>query len=424
MNTKQLIEYLAGGAAHKALQAIYPGDASAQQARYARLAAQHQARFGDKDELIIASAPGRTEIAGNHTDHNHGRVLAAAVSMDTLAAASKRPDGLITLHSEGYDEPFMVDLSNLDPQSGERETTSALIRGIAARMTALGRPVGGFDAVVTSTVLRGSGLSSSAAFEVMLVELIDALYGTGDLDAETRAKIAQYAENVYFGKPSGLLDQMASSVGGLVTMDFKDEDARIEAIAYDFAQKGYAMAVVAAGGEHGNLTSHYAAIPQEMREVARHLGAEVLRQVPFAAFEKAIPTLKGRVSDRAILRAMHFYDEDARVERLVEALRRDDLEAFFEGIVASGESSWKLLQNLYVPGSDNQEMSLALELSRRMLSGRGAWRIHGGGFAGTILAFVPHDQMDAYAACMNAVFGSGAVTQLSVRPAGPSVIGK
>jgi galactokinase len=217
---------------------------------------------------------------------------------------------------------------------------------------------------------------------------------------------------------------MASSVGGLVTMDFKDPDAVIEAIPYDFAKKGYAMAVVSAGGEHGNLTSHYASIPVEMKQVAGLLGGQALRDIPEAEFEKAIPSLKGRVPDRAILRALHFFDEDARVPRLVEALKKDDLDAFFAGIVASGESSWKLLQNLYVPGSENQEMALALELSRRMLEGRGAWRIHGGGFAGTILAFVPLSMMDEYTARMNAVFGQGAVTQLRVRPVGPAVLGK
>ncbi len=424
MNTTQMIGYLSTPAALEALTAIYPGDAPRQAARYRALAETHRARFGEAEGLLFASAPGRTEIAGNHTDHNHGRVLAAAVNLDTLAAASKRPDTRVTLHSEGYEAPFIVDLKDLDPVPAERETTHSLIRGVAARMAALGHPVGGMDAVVTSSVFKGSGLSSSAAFEVMLVALFDALYGDGGLSAEARALIAKYAENHYFGKPSGLLDQMASSVGGLVTMDFKDPDAVIEAISYDFSAKGYAMAVVSAGGEHGNLTSQYAAIPAEMKQVAKLLGAEVLRDIPAERFEAAIPSLKGRVSDRAILRAMHFYDEDGRIPRLVDALKRDDLKAFFEGIIASGESSWKLLQNLSVPGSDNQEMALALELSRRMLSGRGAWRIHGGGFAGTILAFVPLERMDEYALRMNAVFGAGAVTRLSVRPVGPAVIGK
>ena len=424
MNTTEMTGYFSTPEALAALEAIYPGDAPRQAARYRALAETHRARFGEAQTLLFASAPGRTEIAGNHTDHNHGRVLAAAINLDTLAAASKRPDTLVTLYSEGYEKPFIVDLKDLDPIPAEYETTHSLIRGVAARMAALGFPVGGINAVVTSSVFKGSGLSSSAAFEVMLVALFDALYGEGGISAESRALIAKYAENHYFGKPSGLLDQMASSVGGLVTMDFKDPDAVIEAISYDFSARGYAMAVVSAGGEHGNLTSQYAAIPVEMKQVAALLGAEVLRQVSAERFEAAIPSLKGRVSDRAIMRALHFYDEDARIPRLVDALKRDDLAAFFEGIVASGESSWKLLQNLYVPGSDNQEMALALELSRRMLDGRGAWRIHGGGFAGTILAFVPLSMMDEYASRMNAVFGAGAVTELRVRPVGPAVIGK
>ena len=422
MNTKQMIEYLTTNDALEVISRAYPGGEAEEAARYRALAMRHLEKFGEKEELIFASAPGRTEIAGNHTDHNHGRVLAAAVSLDTVAVASKRSDLLVTMFSEGYEKPFVVDLSHLEPDPAEQETTDSLIRGVAARMAALGFKVGGLDAYITSSVFKGSGLSSSAALEVMLVKLFDAMYGEDSISAETRALIAQYAENHYFGKPCGLMDQMASSVGGLVMMDFKDPDAVIEAIAYDFAAKGYAMAVVSAGGEHGNLTSHYAAIPIEMREVARVFGANALREVPKEQFEAAIPALKGRVSDRAILRALHFYDEDARIPALVEALKRGDLSAFFDGIIASGESSWKLLQNLYVPGSGNQEMALALELSRRLLLGRGAWRIHGGGFAGTILAFVPLDLMDAYAARMNAVFGQGAVTRLRVRPVGPAVI--
>lgn len=424
MNTRRMIDYLSTPEAALALTKVYPGGEAREAARYRALAERHRSLFGEAEELIFASAPGRTEIAGNHTDHNHGRVLAAAISLDSVAAASKRADSLVTLYSEGYEKPFIVDLRELEAVPAEYETTHSLIRGVAARMKALGYPVGGLNACVASSVFKGSGLSSSAAFEVMLVTLFDALFGDGKIPAETRALIAKYAENHYFGKPSGLLDQMASSVGGLVTMDFKDPDAVIEAIAYDFEAKGYAMAVVSAGGEHGNLTSHYAAIPVEMKQVAGLLGAQALREIAGADFEKAIPSLKGRVPDRAILRALHFFDEDARVPRLVEALKADDLDAFFKGIVASGESSWKLLQNLYVPGSENQEMALALELSRRMLEGRGAWRIHGGGFAGTILAFVPLSMMEEYSARMNAVFGRGAVTQLRVRPVGPAVLGR
>ncbi|MBQ4086202.1 MAG: galactokinase, partial [Clostridia bacterium] len=374
--------------------------------------------YGDKGDVLFVSAPGRTDIAGNHTDHNNGRVLAASVTLDTVAAITPNDTNTVTLYSEGFNKPFVVDLNNLEATKDEYETTTSLIRGVAAAMKNNGYKIGGFDAAVTSTVFKGSGLSSSAAFEVMIVCAFDALYNGWVVSPEKAAIMSKYAENVYFGKPSGLLDQMASSVGGLVTMDFKTEDAQIEALSYDFAEKGFAICVVCVGGEHGNLTSEYAAVPAEMKAVAKELGATVLREIPAEDMEKAIPQLKNKVSDRAIMRALHFYDEDARVPGLVEALKRDDVETFLKGIIASGESSWKLLQNLYVPGSSNQEMALALELSRRMLQGKGAWRIHGGGFAGTILAFVPFDMLDAYAERMNSVFGENACNVLGIRPVG------
>ncbi|MEA4898951.1 MAG: galactokinase family protein [Christensenellaceae bacterium] len=422
MNTSEMPGYLASPAGVEALRIPYGVEAAAQAGRYQRLLATHRTRFGDQARIVMCSAPGRSEIAGNHTDHQHGRVLAAAVNLDTIAAASPRSDAIVTLYSEGYDRPFVVNLADLSPREDEREDTKALIRGVAARMRELGLNVRGLDACVSSTVFKGSGLSSSAAFEVMLCAVMDALYNDWQLDAQLRARISQHAENAYFGKPSGLLDQMASSVGGLVTMDFETEPARIEALRYDFSAKGYRLAVVSAGGEHGNLTDQYAPIPGEMNDVARALGGKVLRDIPKSDMEDAIPKLKNRVPDRAILRALHFYDEDERVPQCVDALKRDDLPAFLKLIVASGESSWKLLQNLYVPGTGNQEMALALELSRRMLEGRGAWRIHGGGFAGTILAFVPETLFDDYRARMDAVFGPGACTALSVRPIGPHAI--
>ena len=402
----------------KALYGDRNGEAEKQAARYEKLAAWHKELYGDKGEVLFVSAPGRTEIAGNHTDHNNGRVLAASVTLDTVAAITPNDTNTVTLYSEGFNKPFIVDLNNLEATKAEYETTTSLIRGVAAAMKNNGYKIGGFDAAVTSTVFKGSGLSSSAAFEVMIVCAFDALYNGWVVSPEKAAIMSKYAENVYFGKPSGLLDQMASSVGGLVTMDFKTEDAQIEALSYDFAEKGFAICVVCVGGEHGNLTSEYAAVPAEMKAVAKELGATVLREIPAEDMEKAIPQLKNKVSDRAIMRALHFYDEDARVPGLVEALKKDDVETFLKGIIASGESSWKLLQNLYVPGSSNQEMALALELSRRMLQGKGAWRIHGGGFAGTILAFVPFDMLDAYAERMNSVFGENACNVLGIRPVG------
>lgn len=390
---------------------------TAQRARYAKLIERHEARFGRADgDICFFSAPGRTEIGGNHTDHNLGRVLAAAVNLDTVAAVTKSADGVIVVDSEGY-RPITVDTADLSVREDELGTTAALIRGVAARMTELGYRVGGFHAAVTSNVLRGSGLSSSAAFEVLMAAILDGLYNGWVLDAKERAQVAQRAENLHFGKPCGLMDQMASSVGGLVTIDFKDPTPVVEALPYDFKAKGYSLVVVNTGGDHGDLTDDYAAIPAEMKAVAAQFGRKVLREIDPAEMEAAIPKLRGKVSDRAILRALHFYDDNARVPLQVEALRKDDLGAFLSLVIESGESSWKLLQNVYARAQEEQ-MALALELSRRVLKGSGAWRVHGGGFAGTIQAFVPDSLLDAYVKKLEASFGAGACTVLSIRPEG------
>ena len=410
MDIKRLLEKNAAR-----MRALYAG--VDQTDRYEKLADAFRANFGREMELFV-SAPGRTEVVGNHTDHQNGRVLAASVNLDTVAAIAPRNDTIVKLYSAGYDAPFEVDVADDAVREDEKETTFALIRGVASRMRQLGFKVGGFDACVTSTVFKGSGLSSSAAFEVMLVAAFDALYNGWKVDPKENARISQYAENVYFGKPSGLLDQSASAVGGLVTMDFGVSPAAVESIAFDFGAKGYAVCVVSAGGDHGNLTADYAAIPAEMKAVAKVMGQELLCDVTPEALMAALPKLKNRVPDRAILRAFHYVDETRRVEAAVKALKADDLQGFFRVVIGSGESSWKLLQNLYVPGSDNQEMPLALEMSRRMLEGRGAWRIHGGGFAGTILAFVPFDLLDEYRRTMDGVFGDQATTVLAIRPEG------
>ena len=415
MNVRELLSANA-----ERMSALYAG--VDQTARYEALADAFKAQFNREPELFV-SAPGRTEVVGNHTDHQNGKVLAASVNLDTVAAVAPRDDSIVTLYSAGYDVPFRVDISDDAVREDEKESTFALIRGVASRLRQLGYKVGGFDASVTSTVFKGSGLSSSAAFEVMLVGAFDALYNGWVIDPKENARISQYAENVYFGKPSGLLDQSASAVGGLVTMDFAVSPASVESIAYDFGAKGYAVCVVSAGGEHGNLTADYAAVPAEMKAVAKAMGHELLCDVTPEQLMAALPKLKNHVSDRAILRAFHFVDETRRVEDAVQALRADDLEGFFRAVIASGESSWKLLQNLHVPTSDNQEMPLALEMSRRMLEGRGAWRIHGGGFAGTILAFVPFDALEQYRASMDAVFGERATTVLAIRPEGVVKIG-
>ena len=386
--------------------------------RYTRLLKRYRELFGEGGDVRIFSAPGRTEIGGNHTDHNRGRVLAAAVTMDMLAFASRTEGKTVTLCSEGYPRPFVVDLSELAARESERGTTLAIIRGMAARMSELGMPVGGFNAVVSSTVAKGSGLSSSAAIEVLIGCILDGLYGGGDMDPKLRARIAQYTENTYFGKPSGLMDQTASSVGGLVTIDFRRDEAMVEALQYDFAARGYALCVVEAGGNHAWLTAEYAAIPSEMRAVAACFGASQLREVFPEQVEKEIHRLRGEVPDRAILRALHYFDENQRVKDMVAALKADNLARFLELIIESGDSSWKLLQNISVAGAQEQGLALALELSRRQLKGRGAWRVHGGGFAGTILAFVPTDMLGDYVAAMDGALRDHATTVLDIRPLG------
>lgn len=388
-----------------------------QKARYGKLVERFEKRFGaQKGGLCFFSAPGRTEIGGNHTDHNNGRVLAAAVNLDTIACVSRTDDNAIVVDSEGF-APITVELDNLDIREKDFGTTLALIRGTAGIMKEMGYKTGGFRATISSSVLRGSGLSSSAAFEVLIAAILDGLYNGFVVDAKTRAVIAQKVENVYFGKPCGLMDQMASSVGGMVTIDFKEQDAKVEAIACNFAAKGYALCVVNTGGDHGDLTDDYAAIRKEMEAVAAHFGKHVLREVELETVESHVGELRRACGDRAVLRALHYYDENARVLEQAAAIRGGDLPAFFDAVKRSGDSSWKLLQNVYARSTEEQ-MAMGIELSRRFLHGDGAQRVHGGGFAGTIQAYVPLDRLDDYKKLMEDAFGPGSCTALMVRPEG------
>ena len=393
-----------------------------QTARYTGILKRHEELFHETEqEVMLISAPGRTEIGGNHTDHNRGRVLAAAVNLDTLSAVSARNDLQVHLYSDGY-APLILDLNDLAVVEKEKGTTAALVRGVAARMKELGYKIGGFNAAVTSSVASGSGLSSSAAFEVMVCAILDQLYNGFSIDFITRAKISQYAENVYFGKPSGLLDQMASSAGGLVTVDFRNDDPEVRAMNFDFAKYGYALVVVATGGSHADLTDDYAAIPAEMKQVAACFNEPYLRRIRPEEFYQELPKLRGKVSDRALMRAMHFFEEDERVVRQVAALDRNDLFAFMWEIICSGRSSYMYLQNVYAH-NDDQSLSLALAMAEHMLSDKdGAWRIHGGGFAGTTLNFVPAGQLESFIATMEAAFGEHCCHVLDIRPEGPAVV--
>ena len=365
------------------------------------------------------SAPGRTEIGGNHTDHQRGRVLAAAVNLDTLAAVRINGTGTIRILSEGYPES-RVELSALEPQAGEVNSTPALIRGVAARFVQLGCPVQGFDAYCVSTVLPGSGLSSSAAYEVLIGTIINHLFFDGRVSQAEVAQIGQYAENVFFGKPCGLMDQTASAVGNLVSIDFFDKDKPvITPVDFDFSSCGHALCIIDTRASHADLTDEYAAIPLEIKRVCAHFGKEVLTQIPEEEFYAAIPALRKECGDRAVMRCIHFYQDNARVPRQVAALQKGDFEGFLKLISESGRSSWMYLQNVIPAGyKEHQDVAVSLALCEHYLQGRGAFRVHGGGFAGTVQAFVPLDLLDSFRSGMDAALGQGACHVLSIRPQG------
>ena len=365
------------------------------------------------------SAPGRTEIGGNHTDHQRGRVLAAAVNLDTRAAVRVNGTDTVRILSKGY--PLCtVSLNTLVPQENEINTTPALVRGVCARFAELGCKVEGFDAYCESTVLPGSGLSSSAAFEVLIGTIVNHLFFGGRVSQPEIARIGQYAENVFFGKPCGLMDQTASAVGNLVTIDFFDKDHPvIEPVDFDFSACGHALCIIDSQASHADLTDEYAAIPGELKQICAYFGKEVLTQISEADFFAAIPALRKICPDRAVLRAIHFYQENARVPQQVEALRRGDFAAFLELVKQSGYSSYMYLQNVIPAGYvEHQDVAVSLALCEHYLRGKGAYRVHGGGFAGTVQAFVPFELLDSFRAGIDAVLGQGACHVLSIRPHG------
>ena len=365
------------------------------------------------------SAPGRTEIGGNHTDHQRGRVLAGAVNLDTVAAVRLNGTKTIRIQSKGY-PMSVVDLENLTPVEAEINSTPALIRGVAARFTQLGCQVEGFDAYCESTVLPGSGLSSSAAYEVLIGTIVNGLFFDGKVSQPEIAMIGQYAENVFFGKPCGLMDQTASAVGNLVTIDFFDkEHPVIEPVDFDFASCGHALCIIDSGADHAELTDEYAAIPGEIKAVAAYFGKEVLTQIDVKDFYARIPELRKTCGDRAVMRAIHFYQENARVPQQVAALQEGNFEGFLNLVKQSGYSSYMYLQNVIPAGyKEHQDVAVSLALCEHYLAGRGAYRVHGGGFAGTVQAFVPFDILDAFKAGMDAALGEGACHILSIRPQG------
>ena len=365
------------------------------------------------------SAPGRTEIGGNHTDHQRGRVLAAAVNLDTVAAVRENGTDTIRILSKGYPR-CEVSLRELTPKAEEINSTPALIRGVAARFAQLGCDVKGFDAYCESTVLPGSGLSSSAAYEVLIGTIINCLFFDRKATPAEVAQIGQYAENVFFGKPCGLMDQTASAVGNLVTIDFFDkENPVIQPVAFDFDSCGHALCIIDSGADHADLTDEYAAITLELKAICAHFGKDVLTQIDEADFYAALPVLRKECGDRAVLRAVHFYRENARVPQQVAALEAGDFGTFLKLIKESGYSSYMYLQNVIPAGyKQHQDVALALAMCEQFLQGKGAYRVHGGGFAGTVQAFVPFEILESFRAGIDGILGEGACHVLSIRPQG------
>ncbi len=389
---------------------------SLQKARYIEAVEKFCELYGDRDNFVIFSAPGRTEIGGNHTDHNLGKVLAGSVNLDVIAVASKNDTGRIRVQSKGHNEAVVL-VDDLKIREEEIGNSASLVRGMASRFAQLGYKIGGFDAYSTSDVLRGSGLSSSAAFEVLLGTMLSGLYNDGSVSPVEIAKMSQYAENEYFKKPCGLMDQMASSVGGIITIDFcEKENPVIEKVNFDFSKSGYALCIVDTGGNHADLTNEYASIPAEMKAVAGYFGKSVLREVTKEEILADMDTLRKQFGDRAVLRSLHYLDDNCRVEKEVAALNNGDFEAFKEAIIESGNSSFRFLQNVYATVNPKEQgLSLAVYLAESILKGKGAYRVHGGGFGGTTQNFVPVEMVDEFKSAVENVFGEGKCHILFIR---------
>ncbi len=418
----QLIEKINGGN-HPLFHELYGTDATIlkeQASRYATLLGEFEKTYGSS-EVSLFSSPGRTEIGGNHTDHNYGRVLAGAVNLDNIAVAAPNGTNIIRIQSAGYPE-FQVDLSDLSIDPSKYYTSESLVKGICARMKEKGYQTGGFDACIEGRVPKGSGLSSSASFEVLVGAILNELFNEGKMSAVENAIIGQWSENNYFGKPCGLMDQTACSVGGLITIDFKDPaNPIVKEVNFDFVSTGFSLVITDVGGGHDDPASQaeYASLPTEMKSVAAELGAKVLREVTLEQIVEKIPEIRKKTGDRALLRAYHFQGDNQRVADQVAALENNDFGSFLKMVVESGYSSYMYNQNIFdVVHKDEQVVSLALALSEMVLKGSGAWRVHGGGFGGTIQAFVPQEKLDEYVKTLEHVYGKGSCHKLFIRKKG------
>ena len=406
-----------------ALSCCAPEQTPTQAARYAAVLDGLETTFGSHTEAGLYSAPGRTEIGGNHTDHQHGRVLAGSVNIDMIAAAAPNSLNQLRVQSEGYDL-CVIDLSNLAARKEEENTTMALLRGECEAFRQRGAKLSGLDVYISSNVPKGSGVSSSAAFEVLIGVILNDCFMAEKVSPIAIAQIGQWAENVYFGKPCGLMDQMASSVGNIITIDFADPaHPAVEPVQVDFSKAGLALCILDSGADHADLTDEYAAIPSECRAVAAVCGGEVLRDVPFETFLAKLPECRKQCGDRAVLRAFHIYADNERVAKQVAALRADDFDTFLQLVTESGLSSWEYLQNVIPAGyKEHQEVAVTIAAAKHFLRGKGAVRVHGGGFAGTVQAFVPVDMLADFKAHMEAILGEGRCHVLSIRPEGGAVL--
>ena len=421
MKTNEMISLIESGSLDERLLDIYLDEdaLSCQRDRYISAVNEFESLYGSKD-ISIYSAPGRTEVCGNHTDHQHGCVLAASINDDAIAIASKSDSDLVNIMSKGY-PMITISLSDIEKNDDEEGTTLSLIKGILKNCLDRGYKIGAFDAYITSDVLGGSGLSSSAAFETLIGNIISGMFNDGAIDAVKIAMIGQYAENVYFGKPCGLMDQMACSVGSLCYIDFKDpSDPVIEKIELDLDKYGYSLCITDTKGSHADLTPDYAAVPAEMKSVAEFFGKDVLRNLDEGEFTDSISGIRDKLGDRAVLRAIHFYDECRRVMSAVKAISDDDFSAFLKEINASGLSSFRFLQNVYTNHDiEHQNVSIALAVSEQVLGSEGGVaRVHGGGFAGTIQAFVKNEYVENYRSALDKVFGEGSCAVLKIRKYG------
>ena len=400
-----------------------PAETASEAARYAAVLDGLEKTFGSHAEAGLYSAPGRTEIGGNHTDHQHGRVLAGSVNIDMIAAAAPNDKNQLRVQSEGYDL-CVIDLNDLEARKEEENTTASLLRGECAAFTQRGAKLAGLDVYISSNVPKGSGVSSSAAFEVLIGVILNDCFMTEKVSPIAIAQIGQWAENVYFGKPCGLMDQMASSVGNIITIDFASPAKPVvEPVAVDFSKAGLALCILDSGADHADLTDEYAAIPAECRAVAAVCGGEVLRDVPFETFLAKLPECRRQCGDRAVLRAFHVYADNDRVAKQVAALHDGDFGTFLSLVNESGRSSWEYLQNVIPAGyKEHQEVGVTIAAAKHLLGDKGAVRVHGGGFAGTVQAFVPVEMLDEFKAGMETILGEGRCHVLSIRPEGGAVL--